>query len=192
MEIVLVDDGSTDLSRKIADEYAKKEDRIKVIHQENEGASAARNPGLEIAQGEYIAFLDSDDWIKESGLKFVTQLTEEDTAIYSDNSYFYRICQNLVENALKYSAKGTRVFIKTYKKEAGTDQKMVLEITNTSGYEMDFEKEDIIERFSRGDKARTSEGNGLGLAIVSTYAKALGGEFDIKIDCDQFKAIVSI
>lgn len=57
LEIVLVDDGSTDLSRKIADEYAKKEDRIKVIHQENEGASAARNPGLEIAQGEYIAFL---------------------------------------------------------------------------------------------------------------------------------------
>lgn len=137
-------------------------------------------------------FADMDDRIKESGLKFVTQLTEEDTAIYSDNSYFYRICQNLVENALKYSAKGTRVFIKTYKKEAGTDQKMVLEITNTSGYEMDFEKEDIIERFSRGDKARTSDGNGLGLAIVSTYAKALGGEFDIKIDCDQFKAIVSI
>ena len=63
LEIVLVDDGSTDLSRKIADEYAKKEDRIKVIHQENEGASAARNPGLEIAQGEYIAFLDSEDWI---------------------------------------------------------------------------------------------------------------------------------
>ena len=63
IEVVLVDDGSTDLSRKIADEYAKKEDRIKVIHQENEGASAARNPGLEIAQGEYIAFLDSEDWI---------------------------------------------------------------------------------------------------------------------------------
>ena len=133
-------------------------------------------------------FADMDDRIKESGLKFVTQFTEEDTAIYSDNSYFYRICQNLIENALKYSAKGNRVFVKTYKKEAGTDQKIVLEITNTSGYEMDFEKEDIIERFSRGDKARTSEGNGLGLAIVSTYAKARGGEFDIKIDCDQFKS----
>ena len=80
-------------------------------------------------------FADMDDRIKESGLKFVTQLTEEDTAIYSDNSYFYRICQNLVENALKYSAKGTRVFVKTYeKRKRGTDQKMVLEITNTSGY----------------------------------------------------------
>ena len=65
MEFILVDDGSTDLSGKIADEYAKKEDRIKVIHQENGGASAARNAGLDVAQGEYIAFLDSDDWIKE-------------------------------------------------------------------------------------------------------------------------------
>ena len=61
---------------------------------------------------------------------------------------------------------------------------------NTSAYPMDFTKEDIVERFARGDKARTSDGNGLGLAIVSTYAKALGGEFDIKIDCDQFKACV--
>ena len=51
-----------------------------------------------------------------------------------------------------------------------------------------YTKEDIVERFARGDKSRSSEGNGLGLAIVSTYAKALGGEFDIKIDCDQFKA----
>ena len=57
---------------------------------------------------------------------------------------------------------------------------------------MDFTKEDIVERFARADQARTSEGNGLGLAIVSTYVKALGGEFDIKIDCDQFKACVEM
>ena len=68
MEIILVNDGSTDLSGEIADEYAKKEGRIKVIHQENGGASAARNTGLDIASGEYIAFLDSDDWIKEKSL----------------------------------------------------------------------------------------------------------------------------
>lgn len=68
MEIILVNDGSTDLSGEIADEYAKKEERIKVIHQENGGASAARNTGLDIASGEYIAFLDSDDWIKEKSL----------------------------------------------------------------------------------------------------------------------------
>ena len=140
-------------------------------------------------------FADMDDQIKNSGLEFVTRLTEESTEIVSDNSYFYRICQNLMENALKYSAKGTRVFVTTkiIRKEPGEDkltEKLCMEITNTSAYPMDFTKEDIVERFARGDKARSSDGNGLGLAIVSTYAKALGGEFDIKIDCDQFKACV--
>ena len=77
MEIILVNDGSTDLSGEIADEYAKKEERIKVIHQENGGASAARNVGLDIATEEYIAFLDSDDiWLPkklEEQLKFIDQ-----------------------------------------------------------------------------------------------------------------------
>ena len=135
-------------------------------------------------------FADMDDHVKESELQFVKQLTEENTEIISDNMYFYRICQNLIENALKYSAKHTRVFVKTYQKESSDH--LCLEITNTAGYPMDFTKEEIIERFFRGDKQRSSEGNGLGLAIVSTYVKALGGEFDIKIDCDQFKACVEI
>ena len=136
-----------------------------------------------------------DDHIKNSCLEFVTRLTDENTELVSDNSYFYRICQNLMENALKYSAKGTRVFITTYisRKDSNVGplkENLCMEITNTSAYPMDFTKEDIVERFARGDKARSSDGNGLGLAIVSTYAKALGGEFDIKIDCDQFKARV--
>lgn len=133
-------------------------------------------------------FADMEDRIKESELQFVKLFTEENTELVSDNMYFYRICQNLIENALKYSAKGTRVFVKTFRKE----ERLCLEITNTAGYPMDFTKEDIIERFSRGDQARSSEGNGLGLAIVSTYVKALGGEFDILLDCDQFKAQVEI
>lgn len=137
-------------------------------------------------------FADMADNMEESGLHFVKQLTKEDTIIIADNLYLYRICQNLMENALKYSAAGTRVFVKTYIEEKETGEKTLnLEFTNTAGYQMDFEKEDIMERFARGDKARTSDGNGLGLAIVSAYASALGGEFDIRIDCDQFKAILT-
>lgn len=119
-------------------------------------------------------FADMDDRIKESHLEFVTDLTKEDTQLISDNSYFYRICQNLIENALKYSAKGTRVFVKTKLLQSEGKEEVWLEVTNTSGYPMDFTKEDIIERFARGDKARTGDGNGLGLAIVSTYAKRSG------------------
>ncbi len=63
LEIILVDDGSTDNSGKIADTYAKKDKRIKVIHQKNQGQSAARNAGLEKATGEFVGFIDSDDSI---------------------------------------------------------------------------------------------------------------------------------
>ena len=84
----------------------------------------------------------------------------------------------------------TEITAETEKDRTGemTKRKIYVEITNTSAYPMNFEADEIVERFARGDKNRSSEGNGLGLAIVSTYAKALGGEFDIKIDCDQFKA----
>jgi len=68
LEIILIDDGSTDRSGDIADRYARKDSRIRVIHQENRGVSAARNAGLDISQGEYIAFVDSDDWIKKNSL----------------------------------------------------------------------------------------------------------------------------
>lgn len=65
-ELILVDDGSPDNCGIMCDEFAKKDDRIIVIHQENAGLSAARNAGLAIARGKYILFVDSDDWILES------------------------------------------------------------------------------------------------------------------------------
>jgi glycosyltransferase involved in cell wall biosynthesis len=63
LQIILVDDGSTDSSGKICDEYAEKDDRIVVIHKENGGLSSARNAGLNVAHGNYISFVDSDDWV---------------------------------------------------------------------------------------------------------------------------------
>jgi len=65
MEIIVVDDGSTDGSGTICDEYAGKDPRIIVIHKENGGLSSARNAGLDIATGDLIAFVDSDDWLGE-------------------------------------------------------------------------------------------------------------------------------
>lgn len=65
-ELILVDDGSPDTCPAICDEYAKKDIRVKVIHKKNAGVSAARNSGIEIAQGEWAYFVDSDDWIEEN------------------------------------------------------------------------------------------------------------------------------
>lgn len=65
-ELILIDDGSPDNSGTICDEYAKQDRRIKVFHQENQGVSAARNLGIEQAKGEWIAFIDSDDWVENT------------------------------------------------------------------------------------------------------------------------------
>ena len=64
LEVILVDDGSKDASGSICEKYAEKDNRIRVIHKENGGLSSARNAGLDVACGEYITFVDSDDWIE--------------------------------------------------------------------------------------------------------------------------------
>ena len=69
MELILVDDGSTDDSKKICDKFARDYEMIKVVHQKNRGVSAARNVGLQLASNEYIVFVDSDDWIERETLE---------------------------------------------------------------------------------------------------------------------------
>ncbi|WP_455640372.1 glycosyltransferase family 2 protein [Parabacteroides sp.] len=68
-EVILINDGSTDKSGAICDEYAKKDARFHVFHQKNEGVSSARNKGLSVARGKYISFVDSDDWVTADYLK---------------------------------------------------------------------------------------------------------------------------
>lgn len=79
-EAILVDDGSTDQSGKIADMYAKKDPRFKVIHQENKGLSGARNSALKVAQGTYVAFLDSDDYLDPNFLKIMSETALKERA----------------------------------------------------------------------------------------------------------------
>lgn len=79
-EMILVDDGSTDGSGEIAEKYAQKYDNIFVIHQANEGLSAARNTGLNVAKGEYVYFLDSDDYILDSTLQIVYETAKKNCA----------------------------------------------------------------------------------------------------------------
>lgn len=82
VEILLIDDGSTDNSLKICKNYAEKDDRIRVIHQINQGLSAARNTGIENAKGKYIGFIDSDDYIDEDMYEYLyNQITNQDADI---------------------------------------------------------------------------------------------------------------
>ena len=90
-ELILVDDGATDTSGAICDEYAQKHERVQVIHQANAGQAVARNTGTEIAQGEYILYLDSDDYICDCDfLEKLAQKTKNgsDVILYGYKKYF--------------------------------------------------------------------------------------------------------
>lgn len=85
-ELILVDDGSPDNSGRICDEYAKKDDRVIVIHKENGGVSSARNVGIDKAKGKYICFVDSDDYVSKDYLKTLIDVKENNK---EDNIWCY-------------------------------------------------------------------------------------------------------
>lgn len=111
-ELILVDDGSTDNSGKIIDEYAIKDERIKVIHKENGGQGSARNRGLDIAKGNYIGFIDSDDWIHKDMYKIlyeniikynmdISQIDHKPTSSYINDEDIINEKVHIVDNILE-------------------------------------------------------------------------------------------
>lgn len=105
IEVLLIDDGSTDGSGKKCDDYARKDKRIHVIHTSNQGVSHARNRGLEQAKGEYISFIDSDDWIDSDMIATLYRLMQTHHADLSTCGYIIEdengsIIYNIKEKAI--------------------------------------------------------------------------------------------
>lgn len=131
-----------------------------------------------------LADMGSD--IEKSGLALKTRLPEAPCNITADGKKLYRVFQNVIDNALKYSLQGTRVYIELESRNGAA----VATVKNTAGYEMDFTVEEIMQRFSRGDKSRTTEGSGLGLSIAESFTQVCGGDFKVDIDGDLFKVTI--
>lgn len=124
LEIILVDDGSTDSSGKICDEYVKKDNRIRVIHQENKGLSGARNTGLDNAIGKYIMFSDSDDTFELDACEKLYNFIEKTNADY------------VVGNYINMDEDGTKWEKPVFDIEKYTERKLSIEDYNSSFYVM--------------------------------------------------------
>ena len=107
LEIILVDDGSPDRCGQICDEYQVQDERIKVIHQQNKGLSGARNSAIDIAQGEYYVFIDSDDWISVNMIEELYKqmiLNQADMAVTALESFYE-------DGSVARNAHGDKIFV---------------------------------------------------------------------------------
>ena len=122
----------------------------------------------------------------KNNLNLVVKQGEKPVTVTADGAKTFRVIENLLSNARKYSARGSRVYVSVYEQGG----KGIFEIKNISAQPLDITPDELTERFVRGDKSRTAEGNGLGLSIAKELCKVQNGELELSIDGDLFKAKV--
>lgn len=137
---------------------------------------------LNQAAGEYT------DKARKRGLEISMDLPENDIYLNTDGRLLWRVFDNLLSNACKYSMPGTRIYMSRQKEE----NRRSVTFKNISKDRLNISADELMERFVRGDSSRNTEGSGLGLSIAQSLTEILGGKLEISIDGDLFKAIVKI
>ena len=128
---------------------------------------------------------------EEKNLQVVCKLSETPLLVEADSSQLWRVMENLFQNIFKYAMSGTRVYVEMEEMGEGPDRKAVFSAKNISANLLEVNAEDLTERFIRGDESRQTEGSGLGLSIAKNLVEAQGGEFEIQVDGDLFKVMIS-
>ena len=129
-----------------------------------------------------------EEKLSDRKLTLVSTLPEGETWVYADGRHLWRVIDNLLSNCAKYAMEGTRIYLDL---ERGKGQ-VALSVKNISRDPLNVPAERLMERFVRGEESRSTEGSGLGLSIARSLTELQGGTFDLAVDGDLFKAIVTL
>lgn len=187
-----------DIKPETAKDYVsvldKKSQRLKVLIEDLFEASKAASGAMELNItkldiGELLrqAVGENNERFEDKNLEVKLNIPQEKIFVNGDGKRLYRVFENLISNSVNYSLSNTRVYIDMKREEDG---EVNITVKNISAYELNFDTNEITSRFKRGDASRTTEGSGLGLAIAKSIIELHGGEFNIAIDGDLFKAII--
>ena len=136
---------------------------------------------LNLAIGEF------EDKFEAKKLEIILESKESGIYILADSRYMYRIVENLFSNISKYALENSRVYIDIIKKS----NEVYIEMKNISKEKLNISAEELMQRFVRGDKSRTTEGSGLGISIAQNLTTLQDGKFDLVLDGDLFKVRMS-
>lgn len=179
---------------KKANEYLEildsKSQRLKKLTEDLVEASKASsgNLKLDLKQINIIELINQalgefEEKFKEKNLEIIPKYEKQTINIKADSKYMYRVVENLFSNISKYALEKSRVYIDVRNENSET----ILEFKNISKERLNITEEELMQRFVRGDKSRTSDGSGLGLAIAKSLIDLQGGKLICKIDGDLFK-----
>jgi len=129
-----------------------------------------------------------DDGFARRGLTLVLRLPEQPVLVRADPAHLWRVLENLFGNAAKHALQGTRVFAELNQ----CDEQIVFSLKNTSQNPIDLNDDALMEQFIRGDRARNTEGSGLGLYIAKSLMERMGGQLAIEVDGDLFTAKLAL
>ena len=129
-----------------------------------------------------------EEKLNDRKLTLVSTLPEGETWVYADGRHLWRVIDNLLSNCAKYAMEGTRIYLDL---ERGKGQ-VALSVKNVSREPLNVPAERLMERFVRGEESRSTEGSGLGLSIARSLTELQGGTFELAVDGDLFKAIVTL
>lgn len=182
---------SSENAPKYLDVLERKSNRLKKLTEDLFEAAKATSGNIEpkferVHINSLIEQLlgELDEKINESNLIFKVTASDEKIYAKADGRLLSRVMENLLSNIFKYALKGSRVYIVISEDE----NNVWVSFKNISAYELNIPVDELMERFKRGDEARSSEGNGLGLAIARSLMEVQKGVLDISIDGDLFKA----
>lgn len=132
-------------------------------------------------------YTENKEVLESKNLTTIKNYANNEIKLNLDGDKTYRIFENLFTNISKYAMVNSRVYLEIKER----DDEVIIEFKNISATQMNFSAEEIIERFVRGDKSRHEAGSGLGLAIAKSFTEIQNGKFEIEIDGDLFKVIIT-
>ena len=124
--------------------------------------------------------------IEETDIEFIVSTSSDSILVNIDGQKMWRVFDNLINNILKYSTKGTRAYVDITEEE----KEVIITFKNVANYTINFDANELFERFKRGDASRTTEGSGLGLSIAKSIVELHNGFMNISTDGDLFKIII--
>ena len=156
------------------------------------------NISLQFERINFVEFINQvfgefAEKFESRGLKLVKDMPSVPVFIKVDSRHIFRVIENLYNNIYKYALEGTRVYLNmgTFEDEVSKKTKVYLAIKNISAQPLNVSAEELTERFVQGDESRGSEGSGLGLSIAKNLTKSLEGDFELQLDGDLFKVILT-